>query len=278
MGVKFVSLFAWVVSTGYFLFAPTRVAISVRFYKALFPERSTFYYLWCTWKQFHGFASLFAERLELEEGGQIEYTSEGWDHLERAAEEKTGGIIVMSHLGNWEAAARLLKRSGLKILLYMGQRRDEQVEKTQKRSLKSENVGLVTVDDSGSEPLNGLQGLKFLKEGGFVSIAGDRTSHKNQRLVEAPFLGHIVALPQAPYLFAAIAKVPVYFFFAFRTERGKYHFQISSPNYIRPLSRSDREACVQKAAREYATLLEDVVRKFPFQWYHFEAFLGDEAE
>jgi len=160
----------------------------------------------------------------------------------------------------------------------MGERKDEQVEKTQKRSLKSENVGLVTVDDSGSEPLNGLQGLKFLKEGGFVSIAGDRTSHKNQRLVEAPFLGHIVALPQAPYLFAAIAKVPVYFFFSFSTERGKYHFQVSSPNYIKPSSRTDREACVQKAAWEYTTLLEDVVRKFPFQWYHFEAFLGDEAE
>ena len=39
VGVCVVAAFAWVVSTGYFLFRRSRVRESVRFYEALFPGR-----------------------------------------------------------------------------------------------------------------------------------------------------------------------------------------------------------------------------------------------
>ena len=63
---------AWHVATGYFLFSPRRVAVSVRFYRRLFPERSRWYPLWCAWRQYHHFVHVFLDRFLLEEGEDLQ--------------------------------------------------------------------------------------------------------------------------------------------------------------------------------------------------------------
>ena len=55
-------LIAWHVATGYFLFFPRRVAVSVRFYRRLFPERGRRHALRCAWRQYHHFVHVFLER------------------------------------------------------------------------------------------------------------------------------------------------------------------------------------------------------------------------
>jgi predicted LPLAT superfamily acyltransferase len=37
--------------------------------------------------------------------------------------------------------------------------------------------------------------------------------------------------------------------------------------------RSQREAAMALAAQQYADLLEEAVRRHPFQWHHFQPFL-----
>ena len=56
--------------------------------------------------------------------GDISYTNEGWEHVENALDRKTAGIVLMSHLGNWEIAAHLMKqiREQMPLILFMGQR------------------------------------------------------------------------------------------------------------------------------------------------------------
>jgi predicted LPLAT superfamily acyltransferase len=46
------------------------------------------------------------------------------------------------------------------------------------------------------------------------------------------------------------------------------------PEYVRAQGRKDRQAAIRKAAQAYAELLEDAVRHHPFEWYHFEPFIG----
>ena len=99
---------AWPVATGYFLFFPRRVAVSVRFYRTLFPGRSRLYPLWCAWQQYHRFVHVFLDRFLLKEGEDLQTVHEGWEHLTTAAESGRGGIILMSHVGSWEIAAQLL--------------------------------------------------------------------------------------------------------------------------------------------------------------------------
>ena len=151
-GTWFFKVFSRFVSAGYFLLFPSRVAIGVRFYRALFPERGRAYCLWLTWRQFHGFTDVFLDRFLLQTSGDISYTSEGWDILQKAADEKTGGVIVMSHMGNWDVAAHLLRKRGLRLLLFMGMREKEQLEKMQKESLAESGMTVIAVNWERARP------------------------------------------------------------------------------------------------------------------------------
>lgn len=274
LGPWFFMVFSRFVSTGYFILFPKRVGIGMRFYGALFPERGRLFHLRCTWKQFHSFTDVFLDRFLLQLKGDLSYTSEGWELIEDAANNKTGGIIVMSHMGNWDVAAHLLRKKGLRLLLYMGSREKEQLEKMQKESLSEQGLKIVAVEQDGGSPFDILEGLNFLKEGGLVTLTGDRVWSAAQRTVTVDFLGHRVALPEAPHSIALLSAVPLYIFFAFRTGRGTYHISLSGPIAVTAASRADRPRAIRESAQRYADILAAKAREYPKQWYHFEEFLG----
>lgn len=275
-GVWVFILFAWIVSAGFFLFFPARARVSIRFYGALFPERNWFYHLWCAWRQYHNFSYVFLERFLVQDLGGLTYTSEGWEHLEEAKKTGTGGIILMSHMGNWEVAAHLLKQRShdMKLLLYMGIKQKEQIERIQKDGLSQAGIRVVGVDQNGGSPLDIIEGISFLKEGGFVSMTGDMLWNKGQRVVPVRFLNHRVNLPEAPHLLALVSGAPIFIFFSFRTGRRSCHFRISEPRYVMASPRSQRGEATSRSAQGYADLLEIALRENPLEWYHFERFLG----
>ena len=262
------------IAAGYFLLFPGRVAVGVGFYRALFPGRSALFYLLCTWKQYRNFTSVFLDRFFVLDYGDVSYTSEGEESLD-AVQGKTGGILLMSHMGNWEVAAHLLKlRHDFKLLLYMGARDKEEIEGLQKEDLRTRGIRIVAVDPDEGSPFDILEGIQFLKSGGFVSLTGDMVWKKDQRAVRVKFLGHDVLLPEIPYVFALLSGAPLFVFFGFRTGPGQYHFSVSEPIAVRAPSRAQRNEVIRQSAQKYADLLEASVRQYPLEWYHFEPFLG----
>ncbi|MDF1592216.1 MAG: lysophospholipid acyltransferase family protein [Desulfobacterales bacterium] len=275
LGLWVFAVFAWFVATGYYLFFPFRVRNSVRFYRVLFPDRSGLYHRWCAWRQFHNFTDVFFDRFLLTERDDITSTSQGLAHLEDACRRKEGGILLMSHMGNWEVAAHILKRKqeDLRLMLYMGVKYKEQLEGIQKESLSQSGITIIAVDEQGGSALDFIEGIKFIESGGTVSLTGDLVWKQDQRTVPVKFLGHDVRLPEAPYLLALLSGAPIFIFFAFRTGKRQYHFTMSEPIYIRVSSRRERTAAIQHAAQQYADILEETLRRHPLQWYHFEPFL-----
>jgi predicted LPLAT superfamily acyltransferase len=273
---------AWVIASGYFLLFPGRVAVGVRLYGALYPERGLPYRLWCTWKQFHSFPHVFLDRFLLSDNqASITYTHAGWEHLDEALNSGDGGILLMSHVGNWEVASRILQEwrgenHRLKLLLYLGKKHQEQIERTQKESLVRSGVRIIAVEQEGSSPLDIIEGVNFLKAGGLVSLAGDRRWREDQRLVAVRFLGHEAFLPETPFRFALLSGAPLFIFFACRTGSQTYHFQVLPPVFVRAKVRQGRRDAIQRAAQFYADRLEETVRQYPFEWFHFEPFIGKE--
>ena len=186
----------------------------------------------------------------------------------------------MSHLGNWEIAARLLKqqKKDLQILLYMGVKEKEGVEKMQKEELRRAGVTIIGADQDGGSPFSAVEGIRFLQSGGLVSMAGDIVWRSDQRTVRVRFLGHKVYLPAAPYIFASVSGAPLFVFFAFRTGNNSYHFTLSDPITIRSVARRDRDDAIAEAAQQYADLLELALREHPYEWFHFDRFLGNRSE
>ncbi|HOW56561.1 MAG TPA: lysophospholipid acyltransferase family protein [Smithellaceae bacterium] len=273
-GSCFFSIFSWFIATGYFLLFPARVARSLKFYRTLFPASGFFYQLFCVWKQYHNFTSVYKHRFLAGIKDEVEFTAEGWEYLEEAVEKKIGAIIVMSHIGNWELAAEMLRRKGLPIMLYLGAKHKEQVEKIQKEKLMQSGIKIVATSDKESSPFALLEGINFLRSGGIVSMTGDRIWGR-QRSVKVNFLGHEVQLPDAPHLFALMSEAPLMTFFVSRQASGKYHVTVSGGRKVYAKTRNERKEAVLASAQIYADELAQMARRHPFEWYHFEPFLGE---
>ena len=276
LGLWFFALVSRGIAAGYYLFCPGRVGVGMRFYRALFPERGRAYHLWCTWRQFQNFTDVFMDRLLLARPDGIRYTFEGWEHLEKLQAQNRGAVIVMSHLGNWEMAAHLLNRHapGLRLLLYMGIGEKEQIEGMQKELLANSGVRIVGVDAQSQSPFDVLEGIRMLQSGGMVSLAGDRIWGDRQRTVAVRFLGRRVRLPQGPHVFALLTGAPLLIFFASRTGRGRYHFTFCEPIFLPRPEPGKRDRAIAASAQAYADRLAAALKENPFEWFHFEPFLG----
>jgi len=275
LGLWVFVIYAWIVATGFFLLFPLRVGNSVKLYRALYPDRNRLFHLRCAWRQFHNFADVFMDRFVLQDSDDITFTSAGCEHLEQSIDDGKGGILLMSHMGNWDVAAHLLKRkvNRIRLLLYMGVKQKEQIEQIQKESLSQSGIQIIGVEQDGGSPVDILEGIKFIESGGVVSLTGDLVWNKDQRTVPVKFLGREILLPEAPHLFALLSGAPLFIFFAFRTGKNQYHFSMSAPIALDCNSREERAGAIRKSAQQYASILEATLRTYPLQWYHFTPLL-----
>lgn len=272
-GAWFFVLISRVIAAGYFVFSKN-VPASLHFYAVLYPDKSTWYHRLCTFRQYQNFTTIHLDRFLTTRSKATTFTSEGWEKLEAVIGNK-GGILLMSHLGNWEIAAHLLKqqRKDLQILLYMGVKEKEGVERLQKEDLRQSGVTIIGVNQDDDSPFSALEGIRCLRSGGLVSMTGDIIWRNDQRKVRVTFLGRDVYLPESPFIFAMVSGAPLFVFFAFRTGKNSYRFTASDPIEIQPTSRQDRTTAITKAAQQYADLLEQALRSHPFEWYHFDRFI-----
>jgi lauroyl/myristoyl acyltransferase len=272
--IRFLS---WWVSTGYFLFLPSRRRNSVRLYEAIFPDRNRWYHIYCAWRQFHSFAATFGDRIDMErkKGGLV--TTQGREGILEANTKGTGGIILMSHLGSYEMAAGAFQKYGLKLLLMMGEKEAKMVARDQRQALKERGITIQVATGEKDSLMGGLEAIKFLREGGFVSVAGDLIWTEQRSLLPVKFFGREVSLASGPHLLALVSSAPLFILFTFRIKRGKHQVVVLPPRQVKSSSRSERDKALQESAQAYAEALEEMVRRYPFQWYIFEPFFPSES-
>ncbi len=267
-----IRFFAWWVSTGYFLFHSSRRRASVELYRVIFPDRGLLYYIYCAWRQFHSFAATYADRMEVNRKNGVITSVQGAEGILEAGEEGRGGIIFMSHLGSYEIAAFAFQKRGFKHLIIMGEKEAKQVPREQRETLAARGIYIQVATGQEGTLLGGLEAIKFIREGGFVSLAGDLVWTDPHSRVPVKLFGHEVNLSSGPHLLALVSGAPVFTLFTFRLKRGKHQILISPPRFVKASSRSERNQALQASAQDYASLLEKMIRQYPFQWYIFEPF------
>ena len=272
-----VRFFAWWVATGYFLFYPSKRRSSIRLYQGIFPDRRAWYYLFCAWRQFHSFAATFGDRIDFGGMKKGSISTQGSEGVLDAAQSGKGGIILMSHLGSFEIAARGFQEVGVKHLMIMGEKEAKQVARDQREDLKARGITIQVATGQDDSLLGGLEAIKFIREGGIVSLAGDLVWTRQRSSLPVKFFEQEVALPSGPYLLALVSGAPLFILFTFRDKWGRHRVIISPPLEVKALSRPERKMALQASAQIYAAALEEMVRQHPFQWYIFEPFFRPPA-
>ncbi len=169
-----------------------------------------------------------------------------------------GGILYSAHLGNWESAGNLISdRITNKINILMLDAEVEKIKDFLNETTGGPQYNIIPLKDDLSHL---ILIHRALKRGELIAVHADRVMDDSNS-VELPFLNGKAKFPIGPFILAEKFKVPVTFVYAMKGTKFHYEF------YATDLSTEPKTA--HELAAEYVKSLENMVRKYPNQWFNF---------
>ena len=215
---------------------------------------------------FYRFSQVIIDRFAVYGGRRYEFQVEGLDLYNQLAEGEGGFMQICSHCGNYELAGYELRqpRKVLYMLLFSGE--TQTVMQNRARVLAPNGVQLVPFapDMSHIFTLNNA-----LADGNIVSMAGDRI-FGSAKSISCQFFGRTVRLPMGPFSLASARQVPVVTIFVMKEGWHRYRIYVCPLTAI-PASADDTLPRISKQAlaQQYATELEQMLRRYPEQWFNY---------
>ena len=211
------------------------------------------------------FGQVILDRFGVYAGKKYQFISEEQSIFDEKETHQEGFIMLSSHVGNYEIAGYSLrpKIKRYNALVFAGE--TETVMENRQRILSQNNVRMVPVKDDLSHLflLNSA-----LDEGEIVSMPADRI-FGSQKSVECQFFGEKARFPLGAFAMAVQKEVDVIAVFVMKESLRKYHIYLREIQYDRQLSKRDQ---MSHLAQKFAEQLEDIVRRYPTQWFNYYDF------
>ncbi len=197
------------------------------------------------------------------------------DTIEKIDCKRKGGIIIVSHLGNFEVGSALANQiPNMRLTLLIYTRHAEKFNSLMKTVTGNSNMEIIQVSDVSPATIMMLSNR--INAGGYVVIAGDRVPVSGQaRISMVRFLGKLAPMPQGPFILAGLLKCPVYLMFCLK-QHAQYHVYFEL--FLERLKFGDRKKRLEtldNTVQEYAKRLEYYCLQTPLQWFNFFPFWGD---
>ena len=190
------------------------------------------------------------------------------EHLEYAKEafkHGKGGIIVTSHLGNWELGALLVSRLLKPLLIIALPHKERWVNRL--FNAQREACGQTVVQIHVSV----RRCLERLKENGLIGLVADRDFLNNGEVLE--FLGRPTIMPKGPALFSIKTGAPIIPCFVVRNPDNTFTLSFERPIYPPQIMDQDiSPESLKGLMRKYIVLFEEKIRQHPTQWLMFREF------
>ena len=113
----------------------------------------------------------------------------------------------------------------------------------------------------------GVKIISALRKGDFVAMRADRTL--SGKGVEVSLLGKELLLPAGPFVAATLSNAQVLYIHTCRLGYRRYRCIISAARRTEAGTTIPRDQRIAQAAQEFATHLETVLRRYPYQWSNF---------
>jgi predicted LPLAT superfamily acyltransferase len=183
----------------------------------------------------------------------------------------SGGIIVVSHLGNTEICSALAHQlPDIKVTMLVYTKHAQKFNSMMKRVNENASIELIQVTDMS--PATAMILSERVEAGEFIVIAGDRTPVNNGgRVSVVDFLGDQAELPQGAFILANLLRCPVYFMFCLK-QNSIYHIYLEVFSEKLVMARKERERKLEEAVAHYAKRLEYYCQLAPLQWFNFFPF------
>lgn len=201
----------------------------------------------------------------------FEAAFDGEANLKMFTSGKTGGILLSAHAGSWEMAAHYLKKYNTKVNLVLLQADHERIQKVMNNSMvkMAENVHLNRIPVSANSFEHIFAVREALEKKELITLNADRFV-TDQKTITKNFAGYPARFPAGPFQLAAMYRVPVSMVFGFKTGIKKYQLYGIKPLY--PEEGEDKKEFTDRAINYYVSNLENMIKKYPYQWYNFYYF------
>lgn len=218
-----------------------------------------------TYRNFYNFGKSLIDRIAMMSSKKrhFTYSFNNEKVLREMSDNQKGGILISGHLGNWENAGNLIhERITNTINIVMLDAEVEKIKSFLELKTGGPKYNLIPIK-------NDLSHLiiihKALKRNELIALHADRTS-EGAKALELDFLKGKANFPIGPFILAQKFKVPITFVYAVKTT--KFHYELYATD---PLEGLDAE----NIARKYVKHLEEMVLKYPTQWFNFYKYYVD---
>ncbi len=176
--------------------------------------------------------------------------------------QKTGGMLIFSHHGNWAQSFKIFQTYDITLNIIGDEAIDENLQKLESNKQANKRINIISLK-------NGMQAMldiaRALQNNEIVIIMVDRVKEL-EKTVEVDFLGRKTLLHSGGFEIALMRKAPILGCDIVRTGDQKIKIEFSD------VITSDKETKSEKLpdlAQQYATFLDKVVREYPYQWFNF---------
>jgi len=216
-----------------------------------------------TFRNHYLFGQIMLDRIALFAGKKniFQVTVEGNDILTGLIAQKKGGIILSSHIGNFEIAGYLFSMGEAKMHGLVFGEESKNWLKYRDEILSRNNISLIPVSHDLSHLFTIMN---VIKKGEFVGMPGDRSFH-GTRVHICNFLGKDANFPTGAFTMAEKLNVPVLSFFVMKS--GKFSYNIS-------IKKIEADSVPQKV-ENFVSEIENQLKIYPEQWFNFYDFWND---
>lgn len=256
----------------YYVFTPTTRSILKLYWSRVSTQKITFYDFL---KHYFYFASTILDRLFFisKRYDLFSLTIKGKENVLQCVENKTGCILLGSHLGSFESLRCLARdkvQAPIKVVM------DRSISQTMSRLIMELDPEIEKTIIDPAEPASILSIHKTLQQGGIIGMLGDRIVD-TKNTVSCNFLGKNTQFPTGPLLLASITQAPVNLFFGIYCGNNRYTIIFERFADKIELQRNNRQKDLALWIEQYVARLEYYVKQYPYNWFNFYDFWHEQT-
>ncbi len=260
------------VAAYFWLFKRQAFSSSYKYFKEIqgFSKSKAFF---AVYKQYLALGKTLLDKTLILSGLPHKFTidHDGAEHIDALVKGGRGGLLISSHVGNWETAGQLLERINYKFNIVMVDAEHEKIKSYMSSVMERKNFNIIPIKEDMSHVFLIKEALSrneliVMHGDRFVDIKSSATYH---------FMGRPAAFPTGPFFIATKFNIPVSFAFAVKETNTHYHFFASKPVQFKlPREAKAKQAVLDHLTQHYIAALEKIIKKYPYQWFNFYDFWG----
>jgi len=177
------------------------------------------------------------------------------DELDKAVADGKGGLIVSSHLGNWEIAGAWAAWKGYPITYIVAQQSNQLIEDLLDVHREAAGIEIIKRTDAAKGIIDALNRNRI------VAIMIDQDARKDG--IYVPFFGRQASTFRGAGTFAVKRRPHMMSMETWREKDGKIHCDVTGVDIP---NTGDREADIYSLISELTARQEAAIRRHPEQW------------